>query len=66
MRNKMILSAVASSLMLLAACGTSATETNVRHKVALNNDYLKVTADGLSLGDKRVAEGDFSTCELCR
>ncbi len=59
MRNKMILSAVASSLMLLAACGTSATETNVRHKVALNNDYLKVTADGLSLGDKRVAEGDF-------
>lgn len=66
MRNKMILSAVASSLMLLAACGTSATETNVRHKVALNNDYLKVTADGLSLGDKRVAEGDFFTCGLCR
>ncbi|MCP1338249.1 phytase [Idiomarina sp. M1R2S28] len=59
MRNKMILSAVASSLMLLAACGTSASETNVRHKVAVNNDYLKVTADGLSLGDKRVAEGDF-------
>jgi len=59
MRNKMILSAVASSLMLLTACGSSASETNFRHKAAVNNDYLQVTADGLSLNDKRVAEGDF-------
>lgn len=59
MRNKMILSAVASSLMLLAACGTSATETNLRHKVALNDSYLQVNGEGLSLGDQRIAEGDF-------
>lgn len=59
MRNKMILSAVASSLMMLGACSTSAKETNVRHKLVLNDGYLQVDADGLSLGDKRIEEGDF-------
>ncbi|ASG66791.1 3-phytase [Idiomarina piscisalsi] len=59
MKNKIILSALASSLLLLAACDTSASETNVRHKVALNDGYLKVDANGLSLGNKRIEEGDF-------
>ncbi|WP_411360086.1 phytase [Pseudidiomarina sp. YC-516-91] len=56
---KFHLSLIASSLLCLSACAESATDTPVRHQVALGTQQLKADAAGLKLDQQQLEAGTF-------